>query len=746
MRAFCGLLFLPLLFGGAALLFGTPPVFVQTREALPILSAYQTFAVSDMNGDGEPDFVAASFQSSPAVSHVSVFFGNAIGTYRQGPVLALAAEFEPRGIAIADFNHDGLADIAVFGVSGLVEMFTQQSSGSFVGENLPFTFVNYYATAIAAADMNNDGLPDLIIPTANGTAVLLNSGAGQFEAPVYVNTVQGSSVTVADLNNDKNLDLITVGGTTKVKLNVQLGVGNGTFRNPASQPQVTGSVEDKLAVADFNLDGHPDIALVTYLGPGSSEVAVLNGNGDGTFGLGYTSPLSLYSYGVTTADTNGDGMPELLLVETDSVYLANLLVFENEGQGTFAAPQVYLTQPDAANVAVVTPGPAGHPEAIVVPSEGSFATVFRSNASGAFSVLTAFEATNPPYGLSQGDFNGDGREDLVGLDESGIHTYLNTGNNKSLFTALPVHPFTPYASLAALATGDFNGDGRLDVAAVYNSTADPELAVAQTFSGIGDGTFASPGAASYAGTTAVLGVTAADMNGDGKLDLVTNFLSVELGNGDGTFAPAKITTGVCVESGSPFIADFNHDGKLDAMIDCGSPGRTYQVELYLGNGDGTFQPKPAYSGSFPYLTGFTVGDFNGDGIPDFVTTNAPYGYLPQLIVYFGAGDGTFSKGPVVELPILVVDFPVSGDFNGDGILDLALVDIYDSVVSVFAGKGDGTFDAPQNFGLEIPPAYMLAGAFHAGAKPGKSDLIVGSDDTGPYNAGSGFEVILNATQ
>lgn len=740
MRVLAGFFCLPFIFFAAGPLFGTPPIFKKTREILPVLSYEQAITVGDVNGDGIPDIVAATSQYNPAATQLGIFFGNAKGTYVRGPVIALSSGFEPRGVAIADFNHDGLPDIAVFSGS-VVDLFIQQASGSFVAETLSARLENSFVGDIAAADLNHDGLPDLIIPTENGTAVLLNSGVAQFQPPVYVNSIQAHSVALADLNNDGNLDLITVASTSlggASKLLVQLGEGNGAFYSPSSQPQISGSVEYQIAIADFNLDGNLDVALVTNLAPDPSEVAVLNGNGNGTFNLAYTSPLSLPSFGVAAADINADGKPDLLLVETNSDFYANLLVFENEGLSSFAEPQLYAVQPDAFSLATVTPGPGGHPEVIIVPDAGSFDTVLRSDSNGEFAVLPTYAATDPPYKVLSGDFNGDGNRDLVGFTPSGFVTYLNTGNNKKLFVALPTHPFT--SSLSDFVIGDFNGDGRLDIAALEGASAVSAI----TFLGNGNGTFSNPTSGSSAGPSAYE-LTAADMNGDGKLDLVTNSLSVALGKGDGTFENAIAGAYSCTSYAAPFIADFNRDGKLDALTSCSVEGDSFEVRLYLGNGDGTFGTSPVYNQLFGTLTGFNFGDFNGDGILDVITINEPYDTRPTLNVMFGVGDGTFSAGPVKSLMPLVVNYPVVADYNGDGVLDVALVDLYDSVVSVLAGNGNGTFQAPQNFGVQIQPAYMLAGPFRSGAKPGDNDLVVGAFNAGASSLTSGFEVLFNTT-
>jgi hypothetical protein len=251
-------------------------------------------------------------------------------------------------------------------------------------------------------------------------------------------------------------------------------------------------------------------------------------------------------------------------------------------------------------------------------------------------------------------------------------------------------------NLSQPVTGDFNGDGKLDVAIPLS------IGVAILL-GNGDGTFGPPniisiGAVSVPGFAAL---AAGDFNGDGKLDLAygdsNGDFKILLGNGDGTFQSTTAATGAAV--GTIATGDFNHDGKLDLAVV--GQGNT-SVEILLGNGDGTFQTPltvdaapgaPSYEG----LSGIAIGDFNGDGRLDLAVGVAIFGetlgHPPPAVdlgvsILLGNGDGTFqltatglnSANSIIEI--------ATADFNHDGKLDLL------AGQWVLLGNGDGTFQSP----------------------------------------------------
>jgi hypothetical protein len=322
------------------------------------------------------------------------------------------------------------------------------------------------------------------------------------------------------------------------------------------------------------------------------------------------------------------------------------------------------------------------------------------------------------YSVAVGDFNGDGKLDLAVANytqnqsrpdsEPGSVAVL-LGEGDGSFQD-PVN-YDAGQAPRAVAVGDFNGDGKLD------------LAVASYWGGIqillgnGDGTFRA--AVRYEAGTGSYAVVVADFNNDGKEDLaVANSqigVSILLGNGDGSFQlPVEHFFGIPGSGNLDFfdirdpvlaVSDFNLDGKPDIAI---------LNSVLLGNGDGTFQPAITHdTGTGGDDSAVAVGDFNGDGKPDFAVVGRD-----NVTVFLGKGDGTFSRPVNYQLSMDGEHHSVMvGDLNGDGALDMVVVG---AGVSVFLGNGDGTFQGPS-YDEQIGSPYSAAlGDFNGDGRP---DLV-----------------------
>ena len=348
-----------------------------------------------------------------------------------------------------------------------------------------------------------------------------------------------------------------------------------------------------------------------------------------------------------------------------------------------------------------------------------------SVGDGTFQGRQSFVTGPNPNGVAIGDFNGDGRADLVTADRAG-----GTGNTLSVLLGNGDGTFQAGRSFLVgtepryASSADFNGDGKQDlVSADYSSNTLSVLL------GNGDGTFQAR--RSFTTGTGPLAIAIGDFNGDGKADLVATdsaagagTLSVLLGNGNGTFqARQSFVTG----TGPAFVVvqDLNGDGKIDLVATDRGMGAGTTLSVLLGNGNGTFQARQSFvTGTGP--DGVAIGDFNGDGKADIVVSDFAGGAGTTLSVLLGNGNGTFQArhsfvtgtGPA---------FVVVQDLNGDGKIDLVAADRTANTVSVLLGNGNGSFQGRQSFVTGTNPNGVAIGDFNGDGVADLSSVDSGSN-------------------
>jgi hypothetical protein len=331
--------------------------------------------------------------------------------------------------------------------------------------------------------------------------------------------------------------------------------------------------------------------------------------------------------------------------------------------------------------------------------------------------------------IISGDFNGDGKLDLAVavttfFADDGIQdgVAILLGNGDGTFGAASTVDLPNGSFAESMVAGDFNGDGKLDLATANNGSNSVTILL-----GNGDGTFTV--ASSPAAGNGPISIVTADFNRDGHADLaIANYsgpITILLGKGDGTFTVKNQTLGT--NSFGIVVADWNGDGFADLAVADGAS----HLEIFLGNGDGTFSlgtPANTVDGPIAVVT----GDFNGDGNADLATVNAG-GSTSSLTVLLGNGDGSFTAGTAPAFDISTnsyTGFLASADFNGDGKSDLVLVD-YVNVLELIS-QGDGSFAQITLPGATTGPNYytVITGDFNG---DGLADIATQNSDTALAN-------------
>jgi FG-GAP-like repeat/Abnormal spindle-like microcephaly-assoc'd, ASPM-SPD-2-Hydin/FG-GAP repeat len=655
-----------------SILIGNPDGTFQPHADYQVGTYPSAIAAADFNGDGRLDFAVANSGDKT----VSILLGDGTGNFSLASSPAVG--YGPCSVAVGDFNGDGKLDLAVANEgSNTVSILLGDGTGHFTLASSAATGLN--PVSVAVGDFSGDGRLDLAVGNSgdNTVSILLGDGTGNFN---LVSTLAAGrypiSVALGDFNGDDKLDVAVVGGT----VSILLGDGMGSFTLAFSEGME--EAPTSVAVADFNKDGKLDLVFPT---PSSIyTVAVLLGDGTGRFERASSLTGGDFPVALAVGDFNGDGALDLAgtydSYDTVSVALGN-------SDGTFGGR-------------AQTSDPLGltHYDSYGPMAAADFNADGKSELSGVYHYGLLDCGHDPddgvwveggarygtggvPSQVAVGDFDGDGRPDLVVINvvpyggynscqeevgDANVAVLLGDGD----LTFKPAK--TSGSGWSSMVVGDFNGDGRSDLAVSDGSNVGVLL-------GKGDGTFSS-------GINTGLGkvpVTVGDFNGDGKLDLViadaANNLSLLLGNGDGTFGfPISIPT----PGGAVVAADFNVDGRLDLAVANRDLGTT---SLLPGNGDGTFQTAVSYS---VYASILQVADVNDDGKPDLVLNSS---------LLLSAPDGTFRTLLAPELGGGVV-----GDFDGDGNTDYAFSSccLSPSISAFLGGPVIALYPDKLTFGLD----------------------------------------------
>ena len=683
--------------GGIAILlgksdgsFGNPVVYASGTPATH-------FAILDLNHDGILDIATVALNQT-----ATVLLGKGDGSFNPLPSYAVGGS--GHAIAIADVNGDGNPDLITGGVTGVL---LGNGDGTFhPGTPLPAVASGNLLWAFAAGDLNGDGKMDLVYEDIQNQVVvpMFGNGNGGFQVgQAYMVSAFPDSIVLADYNNDSRLDIINGGGDQRVfsrpnnsfNIDILINNGDGTFQGapayfalPNAEAGAGFSLISGMAVGNFG-GGSPGI-----LASQAGVLTLIRGGPKGALqtpqAVAYSGPVGAIAAG----DFNNDGAADAAVASGSTV--AILLSNSSGGLTPEANVSVGGSSPEALatgdfngdgylDLAALTPGSLA---------------VLKGDGDGTFQPLATIPAGSTPLTLAAADVNGDKKLDLVFSEAGsngaagGVYVALNQGGGAFHSPGI-VFP----GSFPTFAIGDVNGDGHPDLLAT-SETGNGETAL-YYLQGNGDGTFQSPVEiiSSQDTDNAVL---VQDFNGDGHPDLViahqtsnTTFLA---GNGDGTFYEITSPTVLRASEQPTFLAtaDLNGDGKPDLVV-----GGLTIVELLAK----TAPSADVYSAAVPDSRTLAPGSLASAFGTDLANSSPGSSSLPLPTIFGGTtvsvvdASGVTSFAPLLYVATGQVNFEVPAGIatgpaqvvvtSGDGIISTGNVEIQPVAPGLFTFNSGG---------------------------------------------------------
>jgi len=592
--------------------FGAP------GDDIPAGRGVTALAISDLNGDGKADVVAVDDGDQlPRAGTVTILLGQGNGSFASPPNV-VSTGTGSSGVALGDYNRDGKTDLAVSNAGdGTVSVLLGDGRGGFAAGQT--AAAGEEPADIASGELTGDGRLDLVVVNRNTdmVSVLDGIGDGGFRAPrSFVSGSEGSeptTVAVGDLNDDDKLDVV-VSNKRSSDASVLLGSGRGSLTSPRTF--VADQEPRALLVRDVTADGLPDVVTVNQ-GTDTPNLAVLAGLGDGSLRAVEDVMTQPQPSAVVTGDADNNGLADLIVSQLplQAPALGSLRILRAQADGSFGPPSTLVSTGDAIAAVAADFNVDGVLDVAAVNRSTSTVSVFLGRASGGYGALRDYAIGTGATAAMATDLNADGRPDLVVSRQANGAGAVDVLLARADGTFAAARSASIGAGPVGLDDGDFNEDGKRDLV-VANSVAN-DLSI---LLGNGDGTFRPATAVASSGGPRA--VTVADFDRDGFDDVavarsIQSAVTVAFGTGQGGFVVGPLLR---VDGSAAAVAsrDVTGDGIPDVLI---ADQVANRVLAYASQGS-TRRFRDDEVGASRGPTSVAAGDTDGDGRYDALAANS----------------------------------------------------------------------------------------------------------------------------
>ena len=655
---------------------------------------YYLTTVDFQNNDNQQTTVVVANSGTNSISLLSNYSD---GNFLDISMLSTGIDSHPQSLTIADFNGDKTLDMAVANAwTDEINVFVGFNNGSFD------TKLTYSPSSIVSVDINNDSHIDIIVANegTNNIEIFLSFNYLKFSYNyIYIPGLlpQPYAVIADHFNNDTFVDLAVINHNVKVFL-IYLGYGNGSFANPISnllKKEFSGAIA--LAAGDFNNDSYTDIVIAND----KHSISIFLGLGNGTFRFldSYAPTTDFNATSVAVADMNHDGYLDIVATDPTGrkVYL-----FEGNGNGSFTNQILYSISKESylTCVAIADMDNDSHPDIIFTDSSTNDVSILFGYGNGSFTnVETLFTDDNSePISIAIDDLDNDHILDIVVANQgsSSISIFYGLGNRKFSSDLFILHGFNFY--LNSIYISDINNDTFVDILFTNEDPSDSSVGILY---GADNHQFREPilyftGRKSEPGSLAI-----GDFNRDGRKDLAVTYYNQDMINimiqtGFQPFlSDYELKTGIKSAPKAIAVKDLNNDTLVDIVV---AYSGTNEIGIFFNSDIGISENQIVYKlNNHSHPVALAIDDFNNDKRWDIAIVNNK---TSTIVILFGRSDGKFENQTSYftgfdTIPISII----TSDLNKDNYMDMIVANYESNEILIYYGRFDGSFSTPKSYSV-----------------------------------------------